>query len=94
MNLCVDQPRVNFGHLQPHPAPGLESWRLPPPPQNLTRIRFQGASKYLEEILDAPRLDDFENNLLQSNHTRRTATLPAHQSETITEGTGKGPHRI
>ena len=50
----------------PRPRPALES-RRPPPPSltrsillSLTKMRFQGASEYLEEILariDAPRLN-------------------------------------
>jgi hypothetical protein len=51
----------------PRSRPGLGSRRLPPPPltrsilPRLTKIRFKGASEYLEEILariDAPRLDE------------------------------------
>ena len=48
----------------PRPRPALESRRPPPPTRsillNLTKMRFQGASEYLEEILariDAPRLN-------------------------------------
>jgi hypothetical protein len=49
----------------PRPRPALESRRPPPPTRSilpsLTKIRFKGASEYLEEILariDAPQLDD------------------------------------
>ena len=57
-------------HLQfryPRPRPALDSRRLRPPPLtrsilfSLTKIRFKGASEYLEEILaqiDAPRLHE------------------------------------
>ena len=57
---------LEFSYLRPHPA--LESRRPPLPPltrpilPRLTKIRFSGASEYLEEILariDAPRLDGF-----------------------------------
>ena len=51
----------------PRPRPALESRRPPPPPltriilPSLTRIKFKGASEYLEVILariNAPQLDD------------------------------------
>jgi hypothetical protein len=53
----------------PYPRPPLDTRRPPPPPPPLTRsilpsltkIRFRGASEYLEEILariDAPRLNE------------------------------------
>jgi F-box-like len=51
----------------PRPRPALEIRRLPPPPltrsilSSLTKIRFKGASEYLEEILariDVPRLNE------------------------------------
>jgi hypothetical protein len=55
-------------HIQfryPRPRPVLESRRPPPPTRSilpgLTKIRFKGASEYLEEILaqiDAPRLNE------------------------------------
>ena len=57
--------RLHF--LYPRPRPALGSRRLPPPPltrsilPSLTKIRFKGASEYLEEILariDAPRLNE------------------------------------
>jgi hypothetical protein len=57
--------RLHF--LYPRPRPALGSRRLPPPPltrsilPNLTKIRFKGASEYLEEILariDAPRVNE------------------------------------
>jgi hypothetical protein len=53
----------------PRPRPALETRRPPPPPltrsilPSLTKIKFKGASEYLEEILariDAPRLDKFD----------------------------------
>ena len=57
--------RLNFRYLQPSPA--AIGRRLLPPPltrsvlPSLTKIRFKGASGYLEEILariDAPRLNE------------------------------------
>ncbi|KAF8494185.1 hypothetical protein F5888DRAFT_676722 [Russula emetica] len=57
--------RLHFRH--PRPRPALGSRRQPPPPPtrsilpSLTKIRFKGASEYLEEILariDAPRLNE------------------------------------
>ena len=56
--------RLNFRY--PRPRPALGSRRLPPPLTRsnlpkLTKIRFKGASEYLEEILariDVPRLDE------------------------------------
>jgi hypothetical protein len=60
---------LEFLHLDfqhPRPRPALETRRPPPPPltrsilPSLTKIKFKGASEYLEEILariDAPRLD-------------------------------------
>jgi hypothetical protein len=57
--------RLHFRY--PRPRPALESRRPPPPPltrsilPSLTKIRFKGASEYLEEILariDAPRLNE------------------------------------
>ena len=57
--------RLEF--VDPQPRPALESRRLPPPPltrsilPSLTRLRFHGASEYLEEIfarIDALRLDE------------------------------------
>jgi hypothetical protein len=61
---------TNLESLRLHfPYPDLESQRPPPPPPtrsilpNLTRISFEGASEYLEEILariDAPRLDGLD----------------------------------
>ena len=57
--------RLRFDY--PRPRPAIESRSLPPPPltrsilPNLTKIRFKGASEYLEVILariDAPRLDE------------------------------------
>ena len=56
---------LHFRH--PRPRPALETRRPPPSPltrsilPNLTKVRFKGASEYLEGILariDAPRLDD------------------------------------
>ena len=55
--------RIRFRH--PLPRPALESQRPPPPPltrsilPSLTRIRFKGASEYLEDLLarvDAPHI--------------------------------------
>jgi hypothetical protein len=57
--------RLRFRY--PRPRPALDNRRLPPPPlrrsilPSLTKIRFKGASEYLEEILariDAPRLNE------------------------------------
>jgi hypothetical protein len=56
--------RLHF--RSPRPRPALQSRRPPPPPltrsilPSLTKIRFKGASEYLEEVLariDAPRLN-------------------------------------
>jgi hypothetical protein len=58
---------LHLDFLYQRPRPALESRRPPPPPltrsilPNLTEIRFDGTSEYLEEILariDAPRLDE------------------------------------
>jgi hypothetical protein len=60
---------LNLRFLYPRPRPALESRRTPPPPltrsilPSLTKIRFKGASEYLEEILariDAPRLNKMD----------------------------------
>ena len=57
--------RLQFRY--PRPRPALESRRTPPPPltrsilPSLTKIRFKGASEYLEDIwarVDAPRLSE------------------------------------
>ena len=55
--------RLRFRY--PRPRPALESRRLPPPTRSilpsLTKIRFEGVSEYLEEILariDAPRINE------------------------------------
>jgi hypothetical protein len=59
---------LHFRYQRPHPpGPALGSRHLPPPPltrsilPSLTKIRFKGASEYLEETLariDAPQLDE------------------------------------
>ena len=58
---------LHLRFLYPRPRPALESRHPPPPPltrsilPSLTKVRFKGASEYLEEILariDVPRLDE------------------------------------
>ena len=58
--------KLQFRYPPPRPASALDGRRLPPPPltrsilPSLTKIRFKGASEYLEVILariDTPRLD-------------------------------------
>jgi hypothetical protein len=67
LSALISLESLHLHFLYPRPRPALESRRPPPPPltrsilPSLTKVRFKGASEYLEEILariDAPRLSE------------------------------------